>query len=403
MKITSVDVFEIKPMNTGAPVVMRVNTDAGISGFGEVGLAYGKAHNAAVGIARDFGQLLVGRDPMKIEEIWENIFRTTFWGMGGGTVINAGMSAVDIALWDIKGKALGKPIYELLGGKTNERVRAYASQLQFDWGDEHKNLAKPEEYARATEKALKEGYTAIKVDPLAMTDKYVWARDLPVSEWPMRGVLPVSTLQLCYDRVKAMRDVGGPNMDIILELHAYSDTNTAIQIGQKLEDLNIYYMEEPVHPLNVESFVEIRKKVNIPLAAGERIYTRWGYRPFFEKRALQVIQPDICIAGGITETKKICDMANVYDASVQIHVCGGPISTAAALQLEAVIPNFIIHEMHEGGMKADMRATCKYDYVPKNGYLEVPDLPGIGQELSEQAMREATVYTIDKPRTSGMV
>ena len=137
MKITSVDVFEIKPMNTGAPVVMRVNTDAGISGFGEVGLAYGKAHNAAVGIARDFGQLLVGRDPMKIEEIWENIFRTTFWGMGGGTVINAGMSAVDIALWDIKGKALGKPIYELLGGKTYERVRAYASQLQFDWGDEH--------------------------------------------------------------------------------------------------------------------------------------------------------------------------------------------------------------------------------------------------------------------------
>ena len=136
----------------------------------------------------------------------------------------------------------------------------------------------------------------------------------------MRGVLPTSTLQLTYDRVKAMRDVGGRDLDIILELHAYSDTNTAIQIGQKLEELNIYYMEEAVHPLNVESFVEIRKKVNIPLAGGERIYTRWGYRPYFEKRALQVIQPDICVAGGISETKKICDMANIYDTAVQIHV-----------------------------------------------------------------------------------
>lgn len=403
MKITSVDVFEIKPMSTGAPIVMRVNTDEGISGFGEVGLAYGKAHNAGVGIARDFAQLLVGRDPMKIEEIWENIFRTTFWGMGGGTVINAGMSAVDIALWDIKGKALGKPVYELLGGKTNEKLRAYASQLQFDWGDTHRNLAKPEEYARATEKAMSEGYTAIKVDPVAMTDDYRWARDIAVSEWRMRGVLPTHILDLTYNRVKAMRDVGGKDLDIIVELHAYPDTNTAIQIGQKLEELNIYYMEEPVHPLNVESFVEIRKKVNMPLASGERIYTRWGYRPFFEKRALQVIQPDICITGGISETKKICDMANIYDASVQVHVCGGPISTAAALQLEAVIPNFIIHEMHEGGMKADMRATCKYDYIPEKGYLSVPDLPGIGQELSERAMKEAIVYTINKPRTSGMV
>lgn len=403
MKITSVDVFEIKPMSTGAPVVMRVNTDAGISGFGEVGLAYGKAHHAAVGIARDFGQLIVGRDPFKIEDIWENIFRTTFWGMGGGTVISAGMSAVDIALWDIKGKALGKPVYELLGGKTNDKIRAYASQLQFDWGDVHRTLSKPDEYARATEKALAEGYTAIKVDPVAATDDYRWARDIPVSDWRMRGVLPTHILELTYERVKAMRKVGGPDLDIIVELHSYPDTNTAIQIGQRLEELNIYYMEEPVHPLNVESFVEIRKKVNIPLASGERIYTRWGYRPFLEKRALQVIQPDMCLAGGISETKKICDMANTYDAAVQIHVCGGPISTAAALQLEAVIPNFIIHEMHEGGMKADMRATCKYDYIPENGFMSVPDLPGIGQELSEQAMAEAKVYTVDQPRTLGMV
>ena len=112
-------------------------------------------------------------------------------------------------------------------------------------------------------------------------------------------------LDLTYDRVKAMREVGGKEMDIIVELHSYTDTNTAIQLGQRLEELDIYYMEEPVHPLNVESFVEIRKKVNIPLASGERIYTRWGFRPFLEKRALQVLQPDICLVGGISECKKI--------------------------------------------------------------------------------------------------
>ena len=395
MKITSVDVFECKPtkMNDRV-VVMRVNTDEGISGYGEVGLAYGKAHYAAVGIARDYGEILIGRDPMQVEATWEHIFRSTFWGMGGGTVINAGMSAVDTALWDIRGKALNKPVYELLGGKTNPKLRAYASQLQFDWADEHRCLTEPEQYAEATRKAMAEGYTAIKVDPIGVTMEAKWAREAMNPNWRMRGVLNDKMLKICYDRVAAMREAGGPDLDIIIEVHSYTDTNTAIQLAQVLEPLNIYYLEEPVHPLNVESFVEIRKKTNIPLATGERTYTRWGFREFLEKRALQVIQPDLCITGGISETKKICDMANIYDCGVQLHVCGGPISTAAALQVEAVIPNFLIHEVHEGAIKKDMRAMGKYDIMPVNGEYIVPDRPGIGQELSEKAMAEATVYTI---------
>jgi L-alanine-DL-glutamate epimerase-like enolase superfamily enzyme len=141
--------------------------------------------------------------------------------------------------------------------------------------------------------------------------------------------------------------------------------------------------------------LEIHQSLNIPIASGERIYTRWGFRDFLEKRAIQVIQPDLCITGGITETKKICDMANIYDASVQLHICGGPIATAASLQVEAVIPNFLIHELHEGALKKDMRDLCTYDYMPVNGYYDVPDLPGIGQELTEKAMAEAiNVYTI---------
>ena len=131
MKITSVDVFECKPNVMGKVICLRINTDEGISGYGEVGLSYGKANAAGIGIAKDYAQLIIGMDPMKIEYIWEHIFRSTFWGMGGGTVINAGISAIDIALWDIKGKALGVPVYELLGGKTNDKIRTYASQLQF--------------------------------------------------------------------------------------------------------------------------------------------------------------------------------------------------------------------------------------------------------------------------------
>lgn len=395
MKITSVDVIECKPNVMGAVIFVRVNTDEGISGIGEAGLSYGKAHDAGVGIAKDFGRLIIGMNPMNTEAIWEHFFRTTFWGMGGGTVISAGMSAIDTALWDIKGKALGVPVYELLGGKTNDKIRAYASQLQFDWGDEHRFLTEPQEYYDATKKALAEGYTAIKVDPIGVTDDGKWAREATNPDWNMRGKLSDKMVKRAYERTAAMREAGGSDMDLIIELHSYTDSITAVQLGRALEPLNIYYYEEPVHPLNVESMLEIHKALTIPIASGERIYTRFGFREFLEKRALQIIQPDLCLCGGISETKKICDMANVYDAAVQLHICGGPVATAASLQVEAVIPNFLIHEVHEGALKMPMRELCVYDYMPVNGYYDVPNLPGIGQELSDKCLAEATIYHIE--------
>ncbi|MDR1278876.1 MAG: mandelate racemase/muconate lactonizing enzyme family protein, partial [Treponema sp.] len=167
-----------------------------------------------------------------------------------------------------------------------------------------------------------------------------------------------------------------------------------VQLGRELEKYNIFYYEEPVMPLNAPSMKEVADKVRIPLASGERIYTRWGYRPFYEARSLHVIQPDLCNCGGLSEGKKICDMGHVYDARVQVHVCGGPIATAAALQLEAVIPNFLIHEQHAAALVDENIGLCKYDYQPKNGYFSVPDLPGIGQELSEEAMKTADQITI---------
>ncbi len=393
MKITSVDVFECKFNVMGKVICVRVNTDEGISGFGEVGLSYGGMHDAGVGIAKDMAKLIIGKDPMNTEAIWETIFRTTFWGMGGGGVVNAGVSAIDVALWDIKGKALGVPCWQLLGGKTNDKIRAYASQLQFDWDEEHRNLTEPAQYGDAVRKAMAQGYTAIKVDPIGVTNDGKWAREAGNPNWKLHGKLSAEMVRTAYERTAAMREAGGKDLDIIIELHAYTDAITAIQLGKALEPLDIYYYEEPVHPLNVENMLEVHKNVNIPIASGERIYTRWGFREFLEKHAIQVIQPDLTNTGGLTETKKICDMANIYDAAVQVHVCGGPLATAATLQLEAVIPNFLIHEVHEGAIKRDMVELGKYVYQPVNGAYEVPELPGIGQELSEKAMAEATVYT----------
>lgn len=368
---------------TWCPILIRINTDEGISGWGEAGLAYGKGWRAGLGMLEDFGESIIGMDPMNIEAIWEYIFRKTFWGMGGGTVIYAGMSGIDIALWDIKGKALGVPVYQLLGGKTNDNLRTYASQLQFNWGEHitKQVLIKPEEYAEVTRRAMADGYDAIKVDPVIFSNQ-------PDGKGPWRitGPLEHKVIKTVYDRVAAMREAGGDDLDLIIEMHSNTDTTAAIEIGQALEDLRIFYYEEPAHPLNVGNFIEIKNKVNIPLASGERIYTRQGYRPFLENRLLHVIQPDICLCGGLTEAKKICDMAWTYDAKVQIHVCGSPISKAAALQIEAAIPNFIIHEHHQRALNPESRATCKYDWQPKNGRYEVPNLPGIGQEPTEETI-----------------
>lgn len=393
MKITSIDVFLVtigRPSVLGSPwnpVVVRINTEDGISGYGEVGLCYGDTKEAPFGMCRDFAKLIIGMDAMNIEAIWARL-HNTFWGLGGGPVVYGAMSAIDIALWDIKGKTLNVPVYQLLGGKTNTKLRAYASQIQFDWGQTAKALIYPEEYGEACLKAKEDGYDCVKVDPLCfnMQGKY--------KGWPCNGILQADQLKIAHNRVEAVRKAGGDSMDIIIEVHALTDSNSAVQLAHVLEDLNIFYFEEPTMPMNPANMKEIASRVNIPLASGERIYTRWGYRPFFENHSLHVIQPDLGNCGGLTEGKKICDMARVYDVGVQPHVCGGPQSAAAALQLEAVIPNFLIHEHHQAALLQDNIRTGTNDYQPVNGYFTVPDLPGIGQELSQEAIDTAVKVTV---------
>jgi galactonate dehydratase len=395
LKITCVECY----LGTGALsgfVTMKVNTDAGVYGWGEAGLAYGNCSEAAFGQCQDFAKLIIGMDPFNTEEIWEHLHRHTFWGMGGGVVVTSAMAAIDIACWDIKGKVLNVPVYKLLGGKTNDSLRAYASQLQFGWrkiieaSDGLDLLYDPQEYYDVTKDALSDGYDAIKVDPVfAPLERKPFAEVVKTQGNQIRGCYREHDLKRSVERIAACREAGGDDMDIIVEIHSLLDANTAAELGKALEPYRVMYYEEPTMPCNPDVFRHIKEKCDLPLATGERSYTRWGFRQFFEDRTLNVIQPDLANTGGITETKKICDMAQVYDIGVQIHVCGGPIATAAALHVEATIPNFVIHEEHNANLTSAFVKGGKYYYAPVNGAYTVPELPGIGQEMSESYIASA--------------
>ena len=392
MKITKVDVLHLKTnLKNGhwRPIVCRIYTDEGIYGDGEAALAYGESQIAAFGIVQNFAKLIIGMDPLQHEVIWDKLYRTTFWGQNGGPVIFAGISAIDIALWDIKGKYYNAPIYELLGGKRREKLRTYASQLQFSWGPDIIPQRTPDDYAREAKKAVAEGYDAIKIDFFTFKPG-----EGNFNDNDRLGLLSPEYLQMYEARVKTVREAIGPDVDLIIENHSFTDSQSAAQLGNLVKKYNIFYFEEPSTPTpQLSKFVH--DETGLPIANGERIYTRWQYIEYFKQNAIQVIQPDVGTCGGITEIKKICDMAYVYDISVQAHVCASPLSTAAALHLEAVIPNFVIHEHHVFNLHEYNRELCTVDLQPVNGRFKVPEEPGLGAEISPWAMEHSTKYTVE--------
>ena len=392
MKITKVDVMlvDVNPTDNPGwePIVCRVYTDSGIYGDGEAALAYGRASRAAFGMIQDLAGLIIGMDPLDNEVIWEKLYKSTFWGQNGGPVVFAGISALDIALWDIKGKFFNVPVYKLLGGKMRSKLRCYASQLQFGWGDKKTPAYSVEDYVANARKAVAEGYDAIKIDFFTFApDGHRFC-----SEETTRVQRP-EVVNMIRERIAAVREAVGPDVDIIMENHSYIDAQTAVQLGTMAEQYNILFFEEPTTPNPwVNKFVGDR--VCISIAQGERIYSRWGYLPYFNDGSIQLIQPDIGNCGGLTEAKKICDLAHIYDVGVQAHVCASPLSTAVALQLEAAIPNFTIHEHHVYNRYAYNKQMCIYDYQPENGYITVPDRPGLGNELSEFCFTHSKLVTI---------
>jgi galactonate dehydratase len=382
MKINRVEIFDIHcPKRTvWNPVFIRIHTDEGISGVGEAGLAYDLGHSAAAHMIKEIAEaMLIGWDPMNTEALWTRMLRESFWGLGGGPIIYSAMSAIDTALWDIRGKALGVPVYQLLGGKTNGKLRTYASQLQFDWDKEVTKLNHPVDYGKAAEKAVAEGYDAVKVDPIVY-DKN------GEGHFDRTKLFSQPELRLFKARLQAIRDAVGDDVDIIFECHSLPGAATAIQLGEMVEDIGCLFYEEPVNYLNSKLHDKVAKRVNVPIAGGERLYNRWGVRPYLEDQSLDVLQPDIGLCGGFTEAKKVCDYADVYDVRIQAHVCGGPVATAASLHLETAIPNFLIHEHHTYAIKDWNRELCIQDPQPVNGFFEVTEVPGIGIDLNDEVV-----------------
>lgn len=384
MKITSVDVFLLNCGTTAwRPIVCRVNTDEGISGYGEASVGFDSGAPAAYAMIKDIAPLVLGMDAMAHEAVWDKLFRDTFWAQAGGTVMFSAISAIDTALWDIKGKALGVPLYKLLGGKTSDGLRSYASQLQFGWGDNMGRAVTDEELTEACLKAVDEGFDAVKINFITFNDEGGRVGFL-------RGPISSKIKRMIERRVAAVRNAIGPDVDIIVENHARTDAVSGVEMAQLLEPYGIMFMEEVATPLNLDALKTIRQSTGIPQAGGERVFSRWAYKELFINDCIQIVQPDIGTCGGISETKKICDMAHAFDVGVQTHVCGSPISIAASLHMEASIPNFVIHEHHvinRSRMNIDLGI---YDYVPdEHGKIHTPELPGLGQELSDWAIRNA--------------
>lgn len=378
MKITEVEIYDVRMSPTVSrwnPVIVRIRTDEGITGLGEVALAYGVGCSAGLGMARDLAEhFLIGADPFRIEQLWDTMFRKTFWAQGGGPVVYGGMSAIDEALWDIKGKAFGVPVYELLGGCCWDKLRVYAN----GWS---RGCATPEQHAEAAQRVVADGYTAMKFDPFACNAEGVW-------DYPKRA-LDRERADLAFARVKAVREAVGPQVDILVEVHGNLGTTSAIQMGKRLEPLKPFFYEEPVDALNVDCMKKVAENVDIPIAAGERLYTRYGFRQYIEEQVVDILQPDLGLAGGITETKKIATYAETYNLHIQPHNCAGPVATAAAIQLDCCIPNFIIQEWFP------YRDSKFYQLVheplePKvvGGYMPIPTAPGLGVELDEAVISQ---------------
>lgn len=390
MKTNRVEIFDIDCPKRPVwhPVFVRIHTNEGISGIGEAGMAYGYGHSAAAHMIKEIAQiLLIGWDPMQTELLWSKMLRESFWGLGGGPVLYSAMSAIDTALWDIKAKALNVPVYQLLGGKVNDKLRTYASQIQFDWDTDVHNLYHPEDFGKAAAKAVAQGYNCVKVDPImydAQGQRF----------FDRTKIFTKPEMRLFRARMQAISDAVGPDVDIIFECHSLLGATTAIQLKEIVEEFNCMYYEEPVNYLNAAVHKKVADRVNVPLAGGEKLYSRYGIRQYMEDQSIDVLQPDIGLCGGFTEAKKICDFADTYDVTIQAHVCGGPVATAAALHLETAIPNFLIHEHHTYALKEWNKELCVQDFQPVDGFFTVPEKPGLGIELNDGIVYQSPVIEI---------
>ena len=356
MKITDIKTITVDCFRTNW-VFVKVETDEGISGVGEATLEY--KEKALWGAVEHIKEYLVGKSPFTIEDHWHHIYRDAYWR--GGAVLMSALSAVEMALWDILGKSLGVPVYQLLGGKVNDRVRIYVN----GWFAGAKT---PEQFAEKAKIAVQRGITAMKWDPFGKSYLEISNKDLDNA---IRCVAMV-------------REAVGKEVDLLIEGHGRFNIPTAVKIARELEPFSPMLFEEPVPPDNLDALKAVKDKSPVAISAGERLYTRWDYRNMFDKMAADYIQPDISHAGGISELKKIAAEAECRYMAFAPHNPSGPVANAATLQLAACCPNFSILEImySDVAYRADVTNEA-LDYA--DGYIRIPDKPGLGIELNEDA------------------
>ena len=338
LKVTKLETILVKPRW----LFLKVHTNAGIVGLGEP-ITEGRALTCAEAV-REIEPYLIGKDPRRVVHHWQAIYRHAFYR--GGPILTSALSGIDQALWDIKGKALGVPIYELLGGPTRERVRVYA----------HGNS--PE----ALRAGLAKGFTAFKTGP--------------AKKRPARYIETPAAVQYAAEQFGELRRAVGNDVDIAIDFHGAISPATAKLLIKALEPYQPMFIEEPINCQENDVMAEIARGTYLPIATGERVFTKWGFREVLEKRAATVLQPDISHAGGITEVRLIAGMAEAYYATVAPHNPLGPINLASGVQIAASIPNFLCQEQVTLG-----EGYLKKPFTVSNGFLDLPTGPGLGIEL----------------------
>ncbi len=366
MKITAV-----KPLVVHAEmrnwIFVKVETDqAGLWGWGEATLEW--KTRSVVGAVQDFEPMIIGEDPTRIEHLYQKMYRQSFWRTG--VIGLSAISGIEQACWDILGKFLNQPVYKLLGGAVRTKVRMYThlgggdmrSVYETQWNDDAKLFVD-----RALEVVAK-GYSAVKV----------------LITPPTESLNSIAAYRYAEHTMEAIRRAVGEKTDILVDCHGRHSLANAIEFCRVLAPYRPYFVEEPVPPENINVLAEVRKASPVPIAAGERLVTRYQFREIFEKLACHVIQPDLCHCGGIWEAKKIAAMAEVYTMGVAPHNPLGPVANAAALHFDLSTPNFLIQE----DMLADVPwrwEVVQHALATEGGYWLPPDAPGLGIEVNEKA------------------
>jgi galactonate dehydratase len=360
MQIREMELFRVPPRW----LFLKITTSDGLVGWGEP-IVEGRAETvqAAVEEMRDY---LIGRNASAIEDIWQALYRGGFYR--GGPILTSAISGIDQALWDIKGKRLGVPVYELLGGAVRDQMRVYA------WigGD------RPAELVASAQERVQAGYSALKMNATAEM------------EWVDSNL----KIQEAVDRIGALRDALGYGIEIGIDFHGRVHKTMAKLLAKALESFRPMFFEEPVLPENNEALLEIARHTTVPIATGERMFTRWGFKSLLASGAVDIIQPDLSHAGGIWETRKIAAMAEAYDIAVAPHCPLGPIALAASLQLDFCTPNAFIQEQSLGIHYNQGSDLLDYLVDPavfhyQNGQVPRLTQPGLGIELDEQKVRAA--------------